>query len=363
MIPFLDLKKINHRFETEFQKAFKEVLSSGWYIKGKQHNAFEKEFADYCGSKYAIGCANGLDALNLAIKAFGFGVGDEIIVPANTYIASILALTDNGCTPVLVEPNLQTYNIDVERIESAITSHTKAIMVVHLYGQVVTMERVWKIAKKYHLKIIEDCAQAHGAMYQGKRVGTLGDISGFSFYPGKNLGALGDGGAVCTNILDIAEKIKALGNYGSHIKYENLYAGLNSRLDELQAAFLNIKLKRLDADNNRRREIAKYYRQNINHCDIILPQCEDEEGHVWHLFVVRCGSRDRLQEYLRGRGIETLIHYPIPPHKQQAYKQYNHLSFPLTEQIHNEVLSLPISPVMNDEEVKVVVEAINGFRG
>ncbi|WP_104721367.1 DegT/DnrJ/EryC1/StrS family aminotransferase [Helicobacter mesocricetorum] len=363
MIAFLDLKKINHRFNGEFQEAIKEVLKSGWYILGEQGKAFEREFSAYCGVKYSLGCANGLDALNLAIRALGFGVGDEIIVPANTYIASILAITHNGCTPVFVEPNLQTYNIDVERVESAITSCTKAIMVVHLYGQVVEMQPIWDLAQKYNLKIIEDCAQAHGAMYQGRKVGALGDIGGFSFYPGKNLGALGDGGCVVGNDEALMQKIRALGNYGSFIKYENLYVGLNSRLDELQAAFLNIKLKTLDEDNNRRREIARYYREKINNACIILPKCVSEEGHVWHLFVVRCERRDRLQKYLKDKGIETLIHYPIPPHKQQAYKQYSALSLPITEKIHNEVLSLPISPVMSDEEVEVVVEAINGFRG
>lgn len=363
MVPFLDVKAINERFSAELESAFCEVLQSGWYVLGEQNKAFEREFSAYCGIKYCVGCANGLDALRLAIKALGFGAGDEIIVPANTYIASILAITDNGCTPVLVEPNLETYNIDVNLIESHITSKTKAILVVHLYGQAVDMQKVWELAQKYDLKIIEDSAQAHGAIYQGKRVGSLGDVSGFSFFPGKNLGALGDGGCVVSNDETLIQKVRALGNYGSHIKYENLYAGLNSRLDEIQAAFLRIKLKALDEDNKRRQEIARMYRENIHNERVILPQCVSEESHVWHLFVVRSAQRERLQEHLSQNGIQTLIHYPIPPHKQQAYKQYNHLSLPITERIHKEVLSLPISPVMNEKQVSAVIESVNAFRG
>lgn len=363
MIPFLDVKAINKRFQSEFESAFNAVLNSGWYVLGEQGKSFESEFGAYCGVKHCVGCANGLDALRLSIKALGFGTGDEIIVPANTYIASILAITDNGCTPVFVEPNLQTYNIDVERIESAITPRTKAILVVHLYGQAVEMQPIWDLAQKYDLKIIEDCAQAHGAIYQGKKVGNLGDIGGFSFFPGKNLGALGDGGCVVTNDEALADKVRALGNYGSHIKYENLYAGLNSRLDEIQAAFLRIKLKSLDSDNKRRQEIARTYRERIQNEHIILPQVKSEERAVWHLFVVRTTNRAKLQKYLAQNDIQTIIHYPIPPHKQQAYKQYNHLSLPITEQIHSEVLSLPISPVMSDEQVGAVIEAMNNFRG
>ena len=320
MIPFLDVGAINSRFKDELELAMKQVLESGWYILGEKSRAFEKAFAEYCGIEHCIGCGNGLDALRLGIKALGFGENDEIIVPANTYIASILAISDNGCKPIFVEPSLQTYNIDVEKIESAITPRTKAILVVHLYGQVVEMQKVWELARKYNLAIIEDCAQAHGAIYQGKRVGTLGDVAGFSFFPGKNLGALGDGGAVTTKHKDVAEKVRALGNYGSHKKYVNLYKGLNSRLDELQAAFLEIKLKHLDSDNESRRAVAKFYRENITNNKIILPECVSEEGHAWHLFVVRCEERDRFQAYLKDNGIETIIHYPIPPHKQEAYK-------------------------------------------
>lgn len=361
MIPFLDVKAINLRFKNELESAMRQVLESGWYILGEKSKAFEKAFAEYCGIEHCIGCGNGLDALRLGIKALGFGENDEIIVPANTYIASILAISDNGCKPIFVEPSLQTYNIDVERIESAITPRTKAILVVHLYGQVVEMQKVWELAQKYNLAIIEDCAQAHGAMYQGKRVGTLGDVAGFSFFPGKNLGALGDGGAVTTKHKDVAEKVRALGNYGSHKKYVNLYKGLNSRLDELQAAFLEIKLKHLDSDNESRRAVAKFYRENITNNKIILPECVSEEGHAWHLFVVRCEERDRFQAYLKDNGIETIIHYPIPPHKQEAYKEYNLLSLPITEKIHREVLSLPISPVMSREQAERAVSVINGF--
>ncbi len=361
MIPFLDVKAINSRFKDELELAMRQVLESGRYILGEKSRAFEKAFAEYCGIEHCIGCGNGLDALRLSIRALGLGENDEIIVPANTYIASILAISDNGCKPIFVEPSLQTYNIDVERIESAITPRTKAILVVHLYGQVVEMQKVWELAQKYNLAIIEDCAQAHGAMYQGKRVGTLGDVAGFSFFPGKNLGALGDGGAVTTKHKDVAEKVRALGNYGSHKKYVNLYKGLNSRLDELQAAFLEIKLKHLDSDNESRRAVAKFYRENITNNKIILPECVSEEGHAWHLFVVRCEERERFQAYLKDNGIETIIHYPIPPHKQEAYKEYNHLSLPITEKIHREVLSLPISPVMSKEQAEEVVRVVNNF--
>lgn len=361
MIPFLDVGAINSRFKDELESAMKEVLESGWYILGEKSRAFEKAFAEYCGIEHCIGCGNGLDALRLGIKALGLGENDEIIVTVNTYIASILAISDNGCKPIFVEPSLQTYNIDVEKIESAITPRTKAILVVHLYGQVVEMQKVWELAQKHKLAIIEDCAQAHGAIYQGKRVGTLGDVAGFSFFPGKNLGALGDGGAVTTKHKDVAEKVRALGNYGSHKKYVNLYKGLNSRLDELQAAFLEIKLKHLDSDNESRRAVAKFYHENITNNKIVLPECVSEEGHAWHLFVVRCEERDRFQAYLKDNGIETIIHYPIPPHKQEAYKEYNHLSLPITEKIHREVLSLPISPIMSKEQAEEVVRVVNNF--
>ncbi|KPH55948.1 DegT/DnrJ/EryC1/StrS family aminotransferase [Helicobacter pullorum] len=361
MIKFLDLQKINARFENEIELEIKKVLESGWYLLGKQNEAFEKSFADFCGVKFGVGCANGLDALRLAIRAYDFPKDSEVIVPANTYIASILAISDCGLKPILVEPNLETYNIDVNLIESKITSKTKAIMVVHLYGQAVEMQQIWEIAKKYDLKIIEDCAQAHGAMYQGRRVGNLGDIGCFSFYPGKNLGALGDGGCITTNDEEVAVKIRALGNYGSLVKYENIYKGLNSRLDEIQAVALRVKLKFLDEDNQKRRKIARIYKEHIKNKKIILPKTHCEESHVWHLFVIRSDARNQLQNYLDSKGIQTLIHYPIPPHKQKAYAEWNHLSFPITEQIHREVLSLPISPIMSEEEAFCVVQALNEF--
>ena len=361
MIKFLDLQKINERFRNEIDSRIKQVLDSGWYLLGNQDKEFEKNFAQYCGVKHCIGCANGLDALNLIIRAYGFGAGDEIIVPANTYIASILAISENGCTPVLVEPDINTYNINPDLIEEKITDKTKAILVVHLYGQAVQMEKIWDLAKKYNLKIIEDSAQAHGSIYQDKRVGNLGDASGFSFYPGKNLGCMGDGGAVTTNDDELASKLRAIANYGSHKKYCNLFKGVNSRLDEIQAAILDVKLQYLDKDNARRREIAKYYRENIKNSKIILPQAYDEKAHVWHVFVVRSDNREDLQKYLEENGVQTLIHYPTPPHKQEAYKEWNNLSYPITEKIHQEVLSLPISPVMTDKEMKKVVEVVNAF--
>lgn len=361
MIKFLDLHKINQRFKSEIDLAISEVLESGWYLLGEKNKAFEENFAKYCETKFSIGCANGLDALHLAIRAYDFPKDSEIIVPANTYIASILAISNCGVKPILVEPNLETYNIDVDLIEAKITEKTKAIVVVHLYGQAVEMEKIWELAKKYNLKIIEDSAQAHGAIYQGKKVGNLGDIGCFSFYPGKNLGALGDGGSITTNDEEVAIKIRAIANYGSLIKYKNIYKGLNSRLDEIQAAILDLKLQFLDADNQQRREIAKIYRENIKNEKIILPKPYEEESHVWHLFVIRTKDRDKLQEYLKIKGIQTLIHYPIPPHKQNAYKEWNNLSFPITEKIHKEVLSLPISPVMNKEEAFYIVQILNEF--
>lgn len=360
MVKFLDLYGINERFNKELNEAFKEVLQSGWYILGKQCEKFENDFAKYCGVKHCIGVANGLDALRIIIKAYEFNENDEIIVPANTYIASILAISDNKCKPVLVEPNINTYNINPDLIEEKITEKTKAIMVVHLYGQTCDMEKIYALANKYNLKIIEDCAQAHGAICKEKRVGNLGDAAGFSFYPGKNLGALGDGGCVCTNDDDLAFKIRALANYGSHKKYENLYAGLNSRLDEMQAAFLSVKLKYLDEDNGKRKNIANFYLQNIKNENIILPS--NKFDHVWHLFVIRSKFRDDLQKYLNKHDIQTIIHYPIPPHKQKCYKELNNLSLPITEQIHKEVLSLPISPVVTQDQAKQVADILNSWK-
>lgn len=362
MIKFLDLFKINEVYRTKIAEEIEGVLDSGWYISGSRNDEFCDKFAKYCGTTFALGVANGLDALNLIISAYGFGREDEIIVPANTYIASILAISQNNCTPVLVEPEISTYNIDVNKIEEKITEKTKAIMVVHLYGRAVDMEKVQLLAQKYDLKIIEDCAQAHGAKYKGKRVGNLGHAAAFSFYPGKNLGALGDGGAITTNDQELYEKIKCIANYGSNIKYHNEYKGVNSRLDELQAAVLDVKLDYLDEDNSKRRLLACYYLKSIINDNVHLPLDSIDESNVWHVFPVRVNNRERFTAHLKERGIETLIHYPVPPHKQKAYSEWNHLSFPLTEKIHKEIVSIPISPVMTIEEAQVVVKAINEYK-
>ena len=361
MIKFLDLASINNRFRDEIDTKIKDILDSGLYVQGKYNDEFSFNFASFCGTKYSLGVANGLDALNLIIKAYGFKTGDEIIVPANTYIATILAISENGCVPVLVEPDINTYNINPDLIEEKITPKTKAIMVVHLYGQAVEMEKIWALAKKYNLKVFEDSAQAHGALYQNKRVGNLSDCSAFSFYPAKNLGCMGDGGAITTNDKEIFNKIKAIANYGSDYKYNHLYKGVNSRLDEIQAVILNVKLKHLDKDNARRREISKYYRENIKNDKIILPNIYDEMAHVWHIFAVRTKNRDEFQKYLLDNKIQTLIHYPVAPHKQKAYRELNNSSYPITETIHRTILSLPISPVLTDVEIKRVVEVVNAY--
>lgn len=365
MIPFLDLKNINKQYRNEILSAMTRVLDSGRYILGKEVTLFEKEFAEYCGVKHCIGVANGLDALALVLRAYKeMGVlkeNDEVIVPANTYIASILSISVNNLTPILVEPNIETYNIDIDKIEEKITPKTKAIMVVHLYGQAVKMDKVLNLAKKYNLKVIEDSAQAHGAYDNSKRVGSIGDASGFSFYPGKNLGALGDAGAVTTNNEELANAIRAIANYGSHKKYENLYKGINSRLDEIQASILRVKLKYLDFEIEKRREIAGSYLENIKNEKIILPRVKSKESHVWHLFVIRTRNRNKLQEYLLKSGVQTLIHYPIPPHKQLAYKEWNNLKYPICEQIHDEVLSLPISGIQTLEMTKKTAKALNEF--
>ena len=361
MIPFLDLKKINAQYKSDMLIACEKVIDSGWYIQGNESKEFEKEFALYCGTKYAVGVANGLDALILIIRAYKeLGIindGDEIIVPSNTYIASILAISQNNLVPVLVEPDINTYLIDPAKIEQKITNKTKAIMPVHLYGQTCQMDEINEIAQKYNLKVIEDSAQSHGSNYKDKRSGNLGDASGFSFYPGKNLGALGDGGIVTTNDEELANTIRALGNYGSEKKYENIYQGVNSRLDEIQAAMLRVKLKYLDKEIENRKEIAQYYLQNIKNDNIILPKITTDS--VWHLFVIRTKNRDKLQKYLLDNGIQTLIHYPIPPHKQSAYQNWNSLSYPISEQIHDEVLSLPISGVQSLENTSYIVEILN----
>ncbi|MGJ0360114.1 DegT/DnrJ/EryC1/StrS family aminotransferase [Aliarcobacter cryaerophilus] len=366
MIPFLDLKGLNTQYRDELIEACTRVIDSGWYIQGNKCKEFETEFAEYCGTKYAIGVANGLDALILILRAYKeLGViqdGDEVIVPSNTYIASILAISQNNLVPVLVEPDINTYLIDPNKIEDKITLKTKAILPVHLYGQTCEMDKINEIAKKYNLKVIEDSAQSHGAYFKGKRSGNLGDASGFSFYPGKNLGALGDGGAVATNDENLANTIKALSNYGSHKKYENLFKGINSRLDEIQAAMLIVKLKYLDQEIYKRREIANYYLQNIKNDNIILPTVRNQDSHVWHLFVIRTNKRDELQKYLLDNGIQTLIHYPIPPHKQNAYKEWNNERYEISEQIHNEILSLPISGIQNLHDTQKIVEILNEFR-
>ncbi|MBA94291.1 MAG: aminotransferase [Rickettsiales bacterium] len=365
MISFLDLKKINLQYKEEILNACKKVVESGWYIRGKENEEFENNFSDYCGVKHTIGVANGLDALILILKAYKemnvLKDGDEVLVPSNTYIASILAITEVNLVPVLIEPDINSYLIDAKLIKNSISIKTKAIMVVHLYGQTCEMDAINVIAKKYNLKVIEDAAQAHGAYFSNKRAGNLGDAAGFSFYPGKNLGALGDAGAVTTNNHELAEIIRILANYGSQKKYENIYQGVNSRLDEIQAAILNVKLSYLDKEIEHRRQIAAYYIENIKNDKIILPEYYELNRHVWHLFVVRVENRDAFQEYLKNKGVQTLIHYPIPPHKQVAFKDWGQVSLPITEKIHNEVLSLPISPVQTLGETRKIIDIINDY--
>lgn len=368
MIKFLDIQKINLQYQQEIEERLLKTFKSGWYLLGEEVKAFEEKLSQYIGSSHAVGVANGLDALRLIFKAYiELGImqpGDEVIVPANTYIASILSITDNGLIPVFTEPDIDTYNIDFSLLENKITEKTKAIMVVHLYGQVAYSNVLTELAKKHSLKIIEDNAQAIGANWNSTKTGNLGDAAGFSFYPGKNLGALGDAGAVSTNDNKLAKTIRTLANYGSQQKYINQYKGLNSRLDEIQAAVLSVKLNYLETENQKRREIAQYYIDNIANSDITLPKVNSviiNTEHVWHLFVIRTENRDKLQKYLSDNGVQTLIHYPLPPYKQEAYKEYSHLSFPITEKIHNEVLSLPISPVLTDKEIKTIVDILNSY--
>lgn len=365
MIPFLDLKKINAQYEIELKEACSRVIDSGWYILGNEVTEFEKEFATYCETEHCLGVANGLDALVLILRAYiEMGImqkGDEVIVPSNTYIASILAISENGLTPILVEPNIDTFNLDPTLVEQAITGKTKAILTVHLYGQVTGMDELNAIAKKHNLKIIEDCAQAHGALYKGKKVGSLGDAAGFSFYPGKNLGALGDGGAVTTNDSELATTIAALRNYGSHEKYKNLYKGMNSRLDEIQAAMLRVKLRYLDNEIQARQSVAKAYLEDINNQLIELPVVEDVNAHVWHLFVIKTTQRIELAQHLNDNGVQSLIHYPIPPHKQLAYQEWKGQSLPISEEIHDQVLSIPISSIMTIKQINSVISIINNY--
>jgi dTDP-4-amino-4,6-dideoxygalactose transaminase len=367
MIKFLDLQKINHLYATELKKVSAEVIDSGWYLLGERVKTFEKELSEHINVPHAIGVANGLDALRLIFRGYiELGIlneADEVIVPANTYIASLLAITDNKLVPVFVEPDPNTYNLDISKIENQITSRTKAILVVHLYGRVCWSKELELIAQKHKLKIIEDNAQAIGASWKGIKTGALGDAAGFSFYPGKNLGALGDAGAVTTKDQALAQTIRALANYGSNVKYENKFQGFNSRLDEIQAAFLSVKMKYINTENEYRRMIAKRYISEIKNDTILLPQMPvDEKEHVWHLFVIQTKVRKQFQEHCLNYNIQTLIHYPIPPHKQDAYQDYNHFSFPITEVIHNQVLSLPISPVITFEEVEYIIESMNYFQ-
>lgn len=365
MIKFLDLQKINAQYEQELKIAANRVIDSGWYLMGKELETFEQSYATMCNVEFALGVANGLDALRLIFKGYiELGImskGDEVIVPANTYIASVLAITDNDLIPVFVEPNLETYNLDSNKIEAAITNKTKAILTVHLYGQNSIDDQMLEICSKHDLKLIEDGAQSHGAKWNNKISGGIGDAAGHSFYPGKNLGALGDAGAVTTNDKDLARTISALRNYGSEKKYENKYKGLNSRLDEIQAAFLNLKLKYIQKDIIARRKVANFYLENIKNPIIILPKLINEDGHVWHLFVTRTKNRRKLQNYLKEKGVETLIHYPIPPHKQKAYKVWNNETYIISEKIHNEIISIPISSVIEKKEYVRVVEVLNDF--
>lgn len=365
MITFLDLQSINAQYRTELIEACTRVIDSGWYIGGNELAQFEREFAAYCGSAHCIGVANGLDALILTLRAWlelgRLQPGDEIIVPANTYIASILAISANGLTPVLVEPDVASFNLSPANVRAAITAKTRAILPVHLYGQLADMPAIMALAREYGLLVLEDAAQAHGASIGSKRAGSWGDAAGFSFYPGKNLGALGDAGAITTHDDQLAQTLRALRNYGSHEKYKNLFKGVNSRLDEIQAAMLRVKLSKLDLEIQHRQAIAAIYKQKIQRPDVQLPHVASSEQHVWHLFVIRSRQRAALQQHLAAQGIQTLIHYPIPPHQQQAYQEWNGRSYPLTEAIHQEVLSLPMAPTLGAEAALQVAAAVNEF--
>lgn len=367
-IPFLSLKDVTALHGEEIQAAIQRVVDGGWYLQGKENESFEKNYSEYIGTKYTIGCANGLDALIWIFRAYiELGVmkpGDEVIVPANTYIATILAITENRLKPILVEPRLNTLEMDDSLIEERITERTKAICIVHLYGRNACTPKILELCKQYNLKLVEDNAQAHGCVYgpTGQRTGSLGDAAGHSFYPGKNLGALGDGGAVTTNNEELAKAIRALANYGSQKKYVFKYTGRNSRLDEIQAAVLNVKLKYLDQDNQHRKDIAKLYIEGIHNPLVTLPDTLPQDQNVFHLFPILCERRDELQQYLKEQGIGTVIHYPIAPHKQECYKKWNSLSFPITEQIANEELSLPISPTISEDEAMIVINLINCYK-
>jgi len=366
MIKFLDLKGITDLYADEIKQAVDSVIDSGWYLQGNANKQFEADYAQYIGTNYCVGVANGLDALIWIYRAYiEMGVmqpGDEVIVPANTYIASILAITENGLKPVLVEPNIETLEMDDRLIEQAITPRTKSILIVHLYGRCAYTEKIGELCRKYNIKLVEDNAQAHGCRYRGKRTGSIGDAAGHSFYPGKNLGAFGDGGAVTTNVSELADCIRALANYGSQRKYVFKYCGRNSRLDEIQAAILSVKLRHLNDDNHRRQQIARYYYEHISNPLVTLPRQLPDENNVYHIFPILSPERDRLQQYLTAQGIQTLIHYPIPPHKQECYKAWNHWHLPVTEQIHQQELSIPISQVLTDQEVREIVGILNTFK-
>lgn len=365
-VPFLSLKEVTDLHNKEINEAASRVVNSGWYLQGKENEQFEADYAKYIGSKYCIGVANGLDALIWILRAYielgRMKKGDEVIVPANTYIATILAITENGLTPVLVEPKYETLEIDDDLIESAITPRTKAIMIVHLYGRNAYTKKIGEICKKHNLYLFEDNAQAHGCLFEGHKTGSLGNAAGHSFYPGKNLGALGDGGAVTTDDKEVADTVRALANYGSKVKYVFDYTGRNSRLDEIQAAILDVKLKYLDQDNDKRKKVAKLYYEGIKNPAVILPETKDFASNVFHLFPVLTEKRDELQQYLKSKEIGTVIHYPIPPHKQKCYEAWNGLSFPITERIHNQELSLPMGPAITEEQVRYVIDAINEWK-
>ncbi|MCR5606933.1 MAG: DegT/DnrJ/EryC1/StrS family aminotransferase [Treponema sp.] len=365
-VPFLSLQDVTEKYKDEIHEAAIRVIDSGWYLQGKENEKFEADYSKYIGTKYTVGCANGLDALIWIFRAYiELGVmkkGDEVIVPANTYIATILAITENGLVPVLVEPSIKTYQIDDNLIEEKITSKTKAICIVHLYGQCAYTDKIGQLCKKYNLKLVEDNAQAHGCMFNGKKTGSLGDAAGHSFYPGKNIGALGDAGAVTTNDEELAKTIRSLANYGSQRKYVFQYTGRNSRLDEIQAAILDVKLKHLDEDLALRKAVAKKYIEGIKNPKVVLPNVFDWNQHVFHIFPILCEQRDELQKYLSEKEIGTNIHYPIPPHKQECYREWNNKSLPVTEKIHAQELSLPMSPCLTDEQIEFVIECINNFK-
>lgn len=363
-VPFVSFLPLEHELDKELRAAFDRVYTRSWYIEGAEDEAFEKAFAQYCNSSYCVGTGNGLDALFLALKALGIHAGDEVIVPSNTYIATALAVTYTGATPVFVEPDIRTFNINPKLIEIAITEKTKAIMPVHLYGQPCDMDSIMEIAKKHSLYVVEDCAQAHGAKYKGKVIGSFGDAAGFSFYPGKNLGALGDAGATVTNNKELADKVRALGNYGSDYKYRHIYQGNNSRLDEMQAAFLSAKLPHLDKVNESRRAIAQKYLEGIKNPEVVLPYVPDYAEPVWHIFGIRCKRRTELEKFLNNAGIGTNKHYPIPMHLQECYKELGCKKgdFPVAEEISETELSIPMYYGMTDEEVQYVIDRINEFR-